>query len=109
MMRLESTIRSPSRSSTGNVPRCENAAAPGVAQDSGRAAGRGGVAIAPVHQLDEHGPQRLALVGEVVALPHRALAIRAALEDLLLDEPLEPRGEHVARDAQLALLVIEAV
>src|SRR5439155_3817433 len=61
-----------------------------------------GPLVAPLHQHGVHREQRAPLVGEAVfvELARRALRVRSALEDALLDEPVEAIGEHV-RDSPI--------
>ena len=66
------------------------------------------VAVAPLEQRDEDGPQVGALLGQAVLAAQRALLVRPLHQDALLDEALEPRLQHVAGDAQVALQLLEA-
>ena len=79
-----------------------------VADQHRRALGLGQVAVAPVHHGDHHRPQVEPLLGEEVLVAGRALLVRALLEDVLLNQPREPVGEHVARDAEVVLDLVEA-
>jgi hypothetical protein len=78
-----------------------------VAQDHGRTAGRR-VAVAPLQELDDDRPQVHALVRQPVLVAQGPLAVRDLREDVLGDEALEARGEHVASHAQVALQRVEA-
>ena len=66
------------------------------------------VAVAPLQQGHEDGPQVGALLGQAVLAAQRALLVRPLHQDALLDEALEPGLQHVAGDAQVALQVVEA-
>ena len=55
-----------------------------------RALGVGGVAVAPVEQGDQGRPEVEALLGQEVLVAGRAFLVGAALEDLLVDQPLQP-------------------
>ena len=78
-----------------------------VADQHGRTARVGEVAIAPVEQGDHHGPQVEAPLGEEVLVAGGSLLVRPLLEDPLVDQPREPRGEHVAGDAEVLLDLVE--
>ena len=84
------------------------AAAVAMADDDRGPGLRGVVAIAPLQQGHHHRPQVDALLGEPVLEARRAILVGHALEDALLDEPPEAVGQHVARDAEVALEVLEA-
>ena len=81
--------------------------APTVLEDRGPLA-LDGVAVTPLQQGDEHRPQVGTLLGQAVLAAQRALLIGPLHQDPLLDEPLQPRLEDVARHAQVALDVVEA-
>ena len=66
------------------------------------------VTVAPLHQRDHHRPEVDPLLGEPVLVPWRALLVGAPLEDPLLDQPLQPRLQHVPRDPEVPLEVVEA-
>src|SRR5436305_384775 len=83
------------------------AAAAAVLEHDGPAVGVV-VAIAPLQQRDDHRPEVDAFVGQPVLVALGTLLVATALEDALLDEPLQPRLQHVARDAEAALEVVEA-
>ena len=74
----------------------------------GRPAVGAGVAVAPLHQRDERRPQVGALLGQAVLVALGALLVAALLEDALVNEAGQAVGEHVARDSQVALEVLEA-
>jgi hypothetical protein len=66
------------------------------------------VAVAPLHQRDQHRPEVYALVGEPVLEALGALLVGALLEDPLVDEAPQAVGQDVARDAEVILEVVEA-
>ena len=66
------------------------------------------VAVPPLQQGDQHGPQVGALLGQAVLAAQRALLVRTLHEDSLLDQALQPGLQDVARHAQVALEVLEA-
>ena len=66
------------------------------------------VAVAPLQQGHHDRPQIEALLGQPVLEARGALLVGHALEDALVDEAAEAVGEHVARDAEVALEVVEA-
>ena len=72
----------------------DGAAAVLVDDGSGGPSGPRGVAVAPVHQGDEGGPEVEALLGEEVFVAGRAFLVGAALEDVLVDRGAGggPRG-----------------
>src|SRR5919198_4359748 len=67
----------------------------------------GDVAIAPLHQRQERDAQLAALLGEVVLEPLGPFAIADALDDPLVDESMQPIGQHVAGDAQAVEQLVE--
>ena len=70
--------------------------------------GAGGVAVAPGEQGDQRRPEVEPLLGEEVLVALRALLVGAPFEDVLVDQPLQPGGEHVAGDAEALLQLAEA-
>ena len=66
------------------------------------------VAIAPLQQGHHDRPQVEALLGQAVLEARGAVLVGHALEDALVDEAAEAVGEDVARDAEVALEVVEA-
>ena len=91
-----------------DAPLVQQAAAVAVAQHDWGTRGGGRVAIAPAQELDDHRPQVEALLGEAVLVALGALLVGDLPQDALRDEPLQARGEHVARDAEVALDRVEA-
>src|SRR5262245_21554452 len=78
-----------------------------VAHDHGLVAAPEHPLVGPLAQRGQDGQQRFALRGEPV-LEVLALAAHVdALEDLVLDEVLQARREHVLRDAEALLEVAE--
>ena len=76
-----------------------------VANDQGLVAASEDPLVGPFAHRGEHREQRLALLGQAVL---EALALFAhvdPLEDLVVDQMLKPRREHVLRDAEAALEV----
>ena len=73
-----------------------------------RALGGGGVAVAPGEQRDQRRPEVEPLLGEEVLVALRIALVGAPFEDVLVDQPLEPRREHVAGDAEPLLQLVEA-
>ena len=77
-------------------------AAAAAVQDERRRPGLlGGVAVAPLHQRDQHRPQVDALLGEPVLEALGSLLVGVALEDALVDEARQPVAQHVARDPEV--------
>src|SRR5262249_52391171 len=66
------------------------------------------VLVAPLAQRRERDVQLEAFRGEPVFEALRALAVADPLQDPLLDEAPEPVGEHVPRDAEALLKLVEA-
>ena len=67
-----------------------------------------GVAVAPLHQRDDRGPQVEALFGEEVFEALGALLVAAPFQHAVLEQTLQARVEDVARDAEVALQLVEA-
>src|SRR5215475_257355 len=74
----------------------------------GRAAGGGGVAVAPAEQGDQGRPEVEALLGQEVFVAGRAFLVGPPFEDVLVDEALQARRQDVAGDAQRGLDLAEA-
>ena len=68
----------------------------------------GGPAVAPRDHRHEHVDELQALRREHVLVARGALGVGALLEHPLVDEVAQPLGEHLARDAEVALDVVEA-
>src|SRR4051794_25947554 len=66
------------------------------------------VAVAPLHEREQRDAELRPLLGQPVLVALGALAVANPLEDPLLDEPGEPVREHVARDAEALLELVEA-
>jgi hypothetical protein len=73
-----------------------------------RAAGAGGVAVAPVEQGDQGGPEVEPLLGQEVLVAIGALLVAASLEDVLVEQALQAGREHVAGDPERGLDLAEA-
>jgi hypothetical protein len=70
--------------------------------------GKGGPRVAPLHQRGVDGKQRAPLGREPVLVARGILAICSALENAVVDQPVEPVGQHVARQADPTLEVFES-
>ncbi len=85
----------------------------GLGAGGGGAGGEGAVAedeaVGPVLEPDQHGGQRPAGVGQVVLVSDRPPLVRAALQHGVIEQVLEPLGQHAPRDGQLGLEVVEAM
>jgi hypothetical protein len=66
------------------------------------------MAIAPLQQRHHDRPQVDPLLGQAVLEARGALLVGHAHEDALVDEAAQAVGEDVARDAEVALEVVEA-
>ena len=72
-----------------------------AAVDQDRGGGHAGLpALAPLPQRDHRRQQREALVGQPIFDLAAVVGQRLALEDAVLDQPREPVGQDVARDAR---------
>ncbi len=67
------------------------------------------VPCSPVLQCDEHGQEASAAAGQVIFVPGRMRAVLALLQDLTLDQELEPLRQQLAADAELSLQRVEPV
>src|SRR5262245_5015565 len=67
-----------------------------------------GVAVAPAEQRDEGGPEVEALLGQEVLVALGALLVGPALEDVLVDQSLEPRRKDVAGNPEALLELVES-
>src|SRR5262245_30850466 len=74
-----------------------------------RGAGPLDVAVAPLAERGDDRVQVRARLGQVVLEARRVLLVLPPLEDALLDQLLDARGEDVARGAGLALDLVEPV
>src|SRR5262249_54085797 len=72
------------------------------------AAGGDAEGVAPLLEADDRREQGRALVGQAIFVTQRPLAIGRLAEDAGLHQLLQPRREHVARDAEILLEVVEA-
>jgi hypothetical protein len=86
----------------------DRAAAAAVLEHDRRAGRWAGVAVAPLHQRDDRRPQVKALVGEAVFVAPGMLLVEAPLEHALVEQARQARVEHVARDPQIGLDLVEA-
>src|SRR3954454_15320162 len=77
-------------------------------EHDGRTAVDWRVPVAPGEERHHHRPEVDPLLAEAILEALRPLLVAHALEDALLDEPLETTLKHVARYAEAALEVLEA-
>jgi diaminopropionate ammonia-lyase len=87
--------------------RRDDVAARGMPDLEGRA-GRRRPLIAPLPHGRDHVPEIAALAGEPVFRARRVIGVRHPLEDVAVDEVVQPLGEDVAGDPEPDLEVIEA-
>src|SRR6185312_4687020 len=80
--------------------------AAGVLEKQRRFAAREPV-VAPAQHRDQRAVEVLALVGERIFVALGQVLILAADENAFGDEPVEPVGENVRRDAEFGLQVVE--
>ena len=66
------------------------------------------VPVTPLHERDDGRPEVEPLLREEELVARRVLAVAATLEDAVRGELVESCREHVARDAEVALQVLEA-
>ena len=87
----------------------ERLAAVAVADDPRRAARARGVAVAPLHEREEHGLQLQALLGQAVLVTHAlaGLAVLAPGEHPVVDQPAQTVAEDGPGDAEVALDLVE--
>ena len=100
--------RQPRPAALADAVLVDRAAAAAVLEQHRRPAGGRGVAVAPLHQRDDRRPQVQALLGQAVLVARRVLLVEAPLEHALLEQPREARLQHVARDAEVGLDLVEA-
>src|SRR6266581_5343982 len=80
----------------------------GVMDEHDRRPGRGGSpSVAPVQHRGDDGEQRQALLGQLVLVPWRVLAVGVPLQNALVGELPQPGGENAAGHAQAGLEIIE--
>jgi catechol 2,3-dioxygenase-like lactoylglutathione lyase family enzyme len=65
-------------------------------------------AVTPCADREQDVGQLPALLGQLVLVPRWSLRVEPLLEHSLCDEPFEAPSEHPARDAKVALDLIEA-
>jgi hypothetical protein len=85
----------------------DDMAARGMPGLDGRAAGRRPL-VAPLPHGRDHLPEVAALAGEPVFRARRVIGVSHPLENLAVDEVVQPLGEDVAGDPEPGLEVIEA-
>ncbi len=66
------------------------------------------VAVAELHQRDEHRPQVQALFGQAVLVSKGVFLVRNPAQDAVLDERVEAVGQNVASRAGAPLEILEA-
>ena len=66
------------------------------------------VTVSPAHQGDQSGGEVEAPGGQAVLVPDGPDVVGAAFEHAVVDQLLEPVGEDVASDAEVAMQVLEA-
>jgi hypothetical protein len=86
----------------------DRAAAAAVFEQHHRPGRQARVAVAPLHQRDDRRPQVQTLLGEAVFVARRTLLVDALLEHALLLQARQAGLQHVARDAQVLLDLVEA-
>ena len=65
-------------------------------------------AVSPAQEAHDHRIEISPAGGQAVLAARRALAVDLALEDLVIDELLEPCGEQMRRETQGTLELVEA-
>ena len=78
----------------------------GIDQLHARALGRE-VLVAPGEQGDQHGTEIAPARGRHVFVARRTLAVAPALQQSRLDQGIEPARQHVGRDAEALLELVE--
>src|SRR5262249_21980819 len=66
------------------------------------------VPVSPREQRDENGTKVASARGEHIFVARRVFAVTAALEKASVDQRVEPSRQHVGRDAETLLELIEA-
>lgn len=77
-------------------------------QDERTALRVGEVSVSPLQQAGDHGLQIQALTGQVVLEPRRVFLVLTSFQHAVLEQALEARCEHVARDAEMLLHLVES-
>ena len=80
-----------------------------VLEHHGAAAGIRHIAVAPLHQADQHRLQIHPFASQVVFEAWRVRLVLALLDQTVLDQSLQPRSKNIARDAEVIVYLIEAV
>src|SRR6266850_877227 len=65
------------------------------------------VLVPPGDQREEHGPEVAAALGQYEFVARRPLTVELALEQSCLDQALEPARQHVGRDTEALLELVE--
>src|SRR5260370_41805255 len=66
-------------------------------------------AVAPSDNREQHVGELEPFLGKPVLVPWRSLGVATLFDDALRNEPLEALGEHLARDPEAALDLVEAL
>ncbi len=64
--------------------------------------------VTPAHKRNECRRQRNALSSQPILVTRWTVAIQVASEDIVLDEPLEPFGEHGSSNIEVPPKLVEA-
>jgi hypothetical protein len=83
-------------------------AASAVPQQNRCALLAGRPAISPGHHREQHVHELVSLLGQQVVVPWWALGVCAPFEQAVHEQSLEPFGEHLARDPEVAAQFVEA-
>jgi hypothetical protein len=65
------------------------------------------VPIPPIQQSDHHRPQVEALLSQTVFITDRPVLVLDAFEDAVVQQCVEPGGQHITGDFQAPLKVLE--
>jgi hypothetical protein len=66
------------------------------------------MSVAPLEQADQHRIQLAPGIGQAVLEPLGALLVATTLEDAVVNQRLQPIGQHVPRDRQAGGELLEA-
>ena len=79
-----------------------------MAEEDGRAGVACSPAVTPGHDREQQVGELPALLGQHVVVTQRSLRVDPLLDHALRHEPLEALREHLARDPEVALELVEA-
>src|SRR5215813_5897074 len=65
------------------------------------------VFVAPCHKREKHGPQITPARGQQVFVARRMFAVAVAFEQTRVDQRIQPPRQHVWRDAETLLELVE--